>query len=568
MKKPRTPDSPNAAPLSETEENGTACSRPANGGVTNSGAAKDGAMATDVASGEGSEKNGTKDQTGTPHLAGFFGEAVAELLGDHGSEARMIAARQPVESAPESATETRLRVLLKQSVDERQASVLRVGLLEDALEHRERQIEALQSAGDALFQNLDVDAVVRRMLDAALEILRAEAGSLQLYNAGDDTLEFRYVVGPHSEMLIGYAMPASQGIAGRVFKSGEPDLTSQVDERADFNSLVDARSGFRTESMMTVPVKRPRGAPLGVMQILNARQPGFDRRDLEVLQVLCAQTATAFETARLVEEARRAQIVNLLGDISHDIKNMLTPIQSGLWTLGPILDSLFADMDEIQKKLVGRAVGGDLKRAATQVRDHYNWILEGALEACDQVQNRTREIADTVKGEFSPPYFEAVNVNEVIGEVARPLFLVADKTNVHLHLDLDHGAPPVLCDRKQIYNALYNLVNNAIPETPSGGSVTIRTQGPPEGENLLLVQVEDTGRGIAPHILSRLFTHEAVSTKAGGTGLGTRIVAGIVKRHNGTIDVQSEEGQGTTFSIRLPIKSDAVTTGDEAASLE
>jgi signal transduction histidine kinase len=120
-----------------------------------------------------------------------------------------------------------------------------------------------------------------------------------------------------------------------------------------------------------------------------------------------------------------------------------------------------------------------------------------------------------------------------------------------------------------MYNALYNLVNNAIPETPAGGSVTVRTripradeEKPRDGksgadgvlEDALLIEVQDTGRGMPENVRARLFTDEAISTKPGGTGLGTRIVAGVVRRHNGTITVQSAEGQGTTFSVRLPLR--------------
>jgi signal transduction histidine kinase len=71
---------------------------------------------------------------------------------------------------------------------------------------------------------------------------------------------------------------------------------------------------------------------------------------------------------------------------------------------------------------------------------------------------------------------------------------------------------------------------------------------------MFTVEVQDTGRGMPEHVRARLFTDQAISTTAGGTGLGTRIVAGVVRRHNGTITVQSAEGAGTTFTIRLPLR--------------
>jgi signal transduction histidine kinase len=68
------------------------------------------------------------------------------------------------------------------------------------------------------------------------------------------------------------------------------------------------------------------------------------------------------------------------------------------------------------------------------------------------------------------------------------------------------------------------------------------------------LEVQDTGKGIPENVRRRLFTDEAVSTKPGGTGLGTRIVAGVVRRHNGKISVESEEGKGSLFRIQLPLR--------------
>jgi signal transduction histidine kinase len=106
---------------------------------------------------------------------------------------------------------------------------------------------------------------------------------------------------------------------------------------------------------------------------------------------------------------------------------------------------------------------------------------------------------------------------------------------------------------------LYNLVNNAIPEIPPGGSITITGALSPSGNEIIL-SIEDTGRGMAPDVLSSLFTYHVMSRKPGGTGLGTKIVKDAVDAHGGSIRVQSTEGKGTTFTICLPREGPAAET--------
>jgi signal transduction histidine kinase len=420
------------------------------------------------------------------------------------------------------------------------------------LEHRNRQIEAIRRTSDALFSHPSVDAIVKATLEIALDVLRADAGTLFLHDPKSDTLVARYVIGGAGEKFIGKAIPASQGISGAVFRTHQPQLIGDVRAHGDFNRDVDRETGYQTQSMMTVPVKRTNGDPIGVMQVLNARVP-FTQHDLEVLEVLCDQAAMGIEHVRLAEEARKAQIVHVIGDISHDIKNMLTPILTGVWTLEPMLERLFTELDAVHARCA-EPEAHDIERAADAVRNDYRWLLENVVNSAEQVQARTREIADAVKGELSPPFFEEADFNERCRAVVETLRTVADRAGVMLHLDLDPNLPPIECDRKQIYNALYNLVNNAIPFTPERGSVTVRTRGPRARERMFTVEVQDTGRGIPEHVRVRLFTDQTISTTAGGTGLGTRIVAGVVRRHNGTITVQSAEGVGTTFTVRLPLR--------------
>jgi signal transduction histidine kinase len=95
-------------------------------------------------------------------------------------------------------------------------------------------------------------------------------------------------------------------------------------------------------------------------------------------------------------------------------------------------------------------------------------------------------------------------------------------------------------------------VNNAIPEVPPGGSVTVRGRTEESGKQIVL-SVIDTGKGMSPEIRDSLFTYQAISRKVGGTGLGTKIVKDVVDAHGGSIWVESTEGKGTAFHITLSV---------------
>ena len=112
--------------------------------------------------------------------------------------------------------------------------------------------------------------------------------------------------------------------------------------------------------------------------------------------------------------------------------------------------------------------------------------------------------------------------------------------------------PPIMADENRIYSALYNLIQNALPEVPAGGAITIRGSLD-EANNSIVLSIQDTGRGMSPDVRDSLFTSRTISRKPGGTGLGTKIVKDVIDAHRGQIAVESEEGKGTMFLIRLPL---------------
>jgi signal transduction histidine kinase len=418
------------------------------------------------------------------------------------------------------------------------------------LEERNRQLNAVFRITSALYSGAKegmtaarLDELLRECLQIALDVVNADAGTLYLYNPERNTLVFRYVIGEKANELMGLEIPADKGIAGEVFQTGEPKITEDVTAEARHLRDVDQRTGYQTRNMVTVPLRDIEGKPIGVIQALNKRDGDFDEFDMETLSIVATLVGTAIEIARIQEERRLAIIARLLGNISHDIKNMLTPILTTAQTLTLIYQNCKAELQRL-KAQVSEEAWEQMDRALREFDTFFAEAIQMIEEGSAQIQERVREISDAVKGVIAEPRFEPTDVKEVTEKVLRAL--------------KPDELPSVLLDPKRIYNALYNLVNNAIPETPPGGSVTVRIYVCPEGEfpdgNYLGIEVADTGRGIPEEVRKWLFTDKAISTKPGGTGLGTRIVKNVVDAHGGKIWVESELGKGSTFFIRLPLR--------------
>jgi signal transduction histidine kinase len=246
-------------------------------------------------------------------------------------------------------------------------------------------------------------------------------------------------------------------------------------------------------------------------------------------------------TAELLEETKLAGVTLMLGDIAHDIKNMLMPVLNGAKLLEDDLQELFVKLPDVTSK--------ELSASRKFTRDAVDMIVKNAR----RIQGRMREIADTVKGITSPIRFASCQVSEVVEGVFGILRFYATEMKVSLHAQGLDALPSIQADENRLFNALYNLVNNAIPETPVGGSVTIGGSIGADGKTVVLT-VSDTGGGMPSEIRDRLFTKEAISGKAGGTGLGTKIVKDVVDAHGGNITVESEPGKGTSFHITLPVE--------------
>lgn len=406
------------------------------------------------------------------------------------------------------------------------------------LDRKERELEAARRVCEALFQHLSVEDLVEQGLKIALEVVNCQAGCVLLADPDNKELVFYHAIGDRPPKP-GTAFPWTQGIAGTVFATGEPVVIKDV--KADQRHLgeIDQTTGFQTHDMIALPLKRWEGHPIGVLEVMNKRDDCLNQDDVAILTIIGAFTALSIEQARLFQEAKLAEVARILGNIGHDVKNMLMPVLCGTSLLKDEVNAVFADLPKFDPNK-GKAS-----------HDICLEVIEMVANNAKRIQERVKEIADCVKGLTTPPRFAPCKLHHVVASVFDTLKLAAQEKGITLLHEGISELPEIQADESRLFNAFYNLVNNAISEVPKGGSITIT--GQLEGMGTMVhVSVTDTGRGMPAEIRDTLFTSKVTSRKKGGTGLGTKIVKDVIEAHSGAITVESEMNVGSIFHIRLP----------------
>jgi signal transduction histidine kinase len=416
-----------------------------------------------------------------------------------------------------------------------------------------RELETALLISQALAPHSRLEDLIVQTLDTALEAINAESGSILIADPlSQELINYRSI--GDKPVPPGSAVPWNYGIAGAVYKSAQHAIIVDAESDGLLPERIDKATGSLIKNMIILPLKRWQGEPIGVIEILNKRNDRPNDDDVAVLTIISSLATPAIEEARLFEAKKLAEVAQLAGDLSHDIKNLLMPVLCGADLLKEELDELF-----------GKASNRDSPQSEKS-RALCHEVLDMIQEDVRRISDRVRELADCVKGMSAPPKFALCRIANVVENVFRTLDLMAKKKGVTLNSEGLDGLPSIEADEQRLFNAFYNLVNNAIPEIPSGGSLTILGKAPATAD-VLDISVTDTGRGMPPEIRDSLFTSRAISRKAGGTGLGTKIVKDVVDAHTGHINVESEVGKGTTFRLIFPLRQAKIRrlNGSEAA---
>lgn len=219
---------------------------------------------------------------------------------------------------------------------------------------------------------------------------------------------------------------------------------------------------------------------------------------------------------------------------------------------------------EINNPLVGVLTFADMLRMKPNLDDQDRSDLDVIIRETKRVREIVKGLLDYARE--TPSIKKQLDVNEVI----RHTLLLLGKREAFQHIyvveDLGENLPPIWGDKSQLQQVVMNLVLNACEAMAEGGTLVVASSA--AGENVR-VQVTDTGCGIKRENLDRIFEPFFTTKPVGkGTGLGLAVSYGILQQHGGTLNVQSEVGRGTTFTITLPPDRTTPTQVHDAATAQ
>ena len=405
-------------------------------------------------------------------------------------------------------------------------STQRIRELEEDFQALLRNERALQAAGGSA-------DLCERILKQAMAATGADAGSIFLKDAKTGSLVCTAAGGEKAPAVRHYSLTPGRGIVGAVYESGKPILTdARVDPRHDRG--VAAQLGYPVSGMLAVPIADTQpgasGGVLGVLELLlhADTKSGFDDDDVRLLTLMAGQATRAIEAARafdahLVRERLDAMALVIRG-VVHDVRNPLTFING------------YAEM---------LSEDGKPTEARSKARD-------AIYRNVDDINEMLAELADFAAGDDSLRR-KTADLREIVGDVVLLFQARAGTARVKLRFRNTRGEAPASVDVGKLRRAVSNLVKNAIEATPPGGRVTVTLVRRKKAGDYLL-SVRDTGPGVPPEVMSRLFQPFVTRGKAGGTGLGLSITRRFAEAHGGEVGCRTRAGKGTRFVMRLPSK--------------
>jgi signal transduction histidine kinase/ActR/RegA family two-component response regulator len=408
-------------------------------------------------------------------------------------------------------------------------------------EHRQRErLAAVLEASRGISSSLERDVILESIVTRARDLVEAPEAVLFLMEPDGQTL--RPVVARVEDFLdevMALRLRLGEGIVGWVARAGRAEMVNHAEN--DPRSLQVPGTPVESTSLLVAPLVI-KDQVAGVLALSRFGDEGFEPDDLELATILAAHCSVAIENARLYEDLRAT--VNELRTTQNQL------VQSAkLNALGEMAGGVAHDFNNILTAILGRtqlllrgAEDPELRQALTVIEQT---ALDGA-HTVRRIQEFTRVRHDEAA--------ESVDLNEVlvqVVELTRSSWQAQAKVRgVLIQVDMDLRAlRPVLGSAPELREVFTNLLLNAVDAMPKGGRIRIESA---DSGDRVLARVVDTGVGMDEETRARVFDPFFTTKAEKGTGLGLSVAYGILRRHHADIEVESEPGRGTAFTLSFP----------------
>ena len=371
-----------------------------------------------------------------------------------------------------------------------------------------------------------LDELLSMVMDVATDLTNTETASILLVDGATGQLHF--VASTSGVVPKNTVVPLENSIAGWIVRNGRSLILDDVQSDDRYYANVDEDLSFVTRSMLAVPLTTNQGT-IGALEVINKRDnKPYTSQDVALMESLASQSAVAILNAHLFHQS------DLLAELMHELKTPLMAITAA---------SELLNRPDLPQEKTGQLVGminRESKRLSKMTRDFLDFArLESGRASLEH---------------------EPINIIEVVQDVVSISQSQASARGITIATQLAENLPSktsdwvVIGDQDRIKQVLLNLTSNATKYNKDNGRILISCEC--EAGKVVVMRVGDTGPGISEadqaHLFERFYRIPG-SEGAEGSGLGLSVARKIVEEHNGRIEVSSELGVGTVFTIILPL---------------
>jgi len=418
---------------------------------------------------------------------------------------------------------------------------LRVKLIEErastnVLEKQLQELKDLFEVSCLVNSKVDLPTILNTITKDIIHCLKADQSSLMFYNPNTDKLECIAAYGLDSEKIKGKELELGQSISGWVVKNNQPLLLQDEVDPSQYKDYVEKDRNIT--SALCTPL-RANGLVKGVLNVnLINRQRRFNENDLQLLSIFAESAGIAIEKASLHQELKER--INQL-------------IQTEKFkAVGKLTSALMHDFNNFLSIIIGRAQLLSVQTKDTNLSKHIESIIKVSTQAADIIQRLNQFGMPAPEKEF-----RNTDLNQVVKEAIE---LTRSKWNewaklrgikIKIGQDLS-PLPPIFGNPADLREVIINMFLNSIDALPKGGVISLRTW---QEDEKIFLSLKDNGVGMNEEVKKKLFEPFFSTKHEKGNGLGMAVAYSIILQHNGRIAVESEEGKGTTFIIRLPVST-------------